>query len=423
MLTRREFCHALGAGALAAPAVLSAVQAPPRKTMAIVCTHWTMQSHAQHMGDRFLTGSPLRGRWHQPALDVVSLYCDQKPDGDQSAQRATEFGFKVYPTIAEALCRGGDTLAVDAVLIIGEHGNYPVNARAQKQYPRYEFFKQVTDVYRKSGRVAPVFNDKHLSWNYAWAQEMVALSKELKFPFLAGSSLPMTWRMPAVDLPYDSVVDEALVVAFGPPDIYDFHALETLQCVVERRRGGETGVAWIEVLKGDAVWRALAKDSWEAGGLSRRLFEACLSRSHTLGQAQKGFGHRYPTDDDLKQLVKEPYAYRFQYRDGTKATMLLMNGLVEDFTFAAHVRGEAEPLSTLFQLPPQPNVVYSAALMSKVEEMFLTGKAPYPVERTLLTSGLVSFGLQSLSEESRRVETPELAVKYTAPRESQFWRD
>ena len=73
-----------------------------------------------------------------------------------------------------------------------------------------------------------------------------------------------------------------------------------------------------------------------------------------------------------------------------------MNGLVDDFTFAGQLKGETEPLSTLFYLPPNPNVVYSAALMSKAEEMFLTGKAPYPVERTLLTSGLVAAGMQSL---------------------------
>jgi len=391
--------------------------------MAIVCTHWIMQSHAQHMGDRFLTGYPLKGKWHRSPLDVVSLYVDQKPEGDQTAARAEEFGFAIYPTIAEALCRGGDRLAVDAVLTIGEHGNYPVDERGQKHYPRYEFFKQVTDVFRKSGRSVPVFNDKHLSWNYAWSMEMVAISKELKFPFLAGSSLPMTWRMPAIDLPYDAMVDEALVVAYGGLDVYDFHALETLQCMVERRKGGETGVAWVEVLKGEAVWQALAKNSWDAGGWSRRLFEACLSRTQTLGQARAGFGHRYPTDEDARQLVKEPFAYRIQYRDGLKASVLMLNGLVKDFTFAAQLRGQSEPLSTLFYLPPQTNVVYSAALMSKVEEMFITGKAPWPVERTLLTSGLVHFGLTSLHENSRRLDTPQLDVRYTAPRESQFWRD
>jgi len=229
--------------------------------------------------------------------------------------------------------------------------------------------------------------------------------------------------MPAIDMPFEATVDEALVIAFGALDIYDFHALETLQCMLDRRKGGETGVAWVEVLKGDAVWQALAKNAWDAGGWSRRLFEACLSRCQTLGQARPGFGHRYPTDDDIHELVKEPYAYRLQYRDGTKATVMMMNGLVKDFTFAAQVRGQSEPLSTLFYLPPQTNVVYSAALMSKVEEMFVTGKAPWPVERTLLTSGLVHFGLTSLHEQSRRLETPELDVRYIPPRESQFWID
>lgn len=422
MLNRREFCQAATFGALAATRGWAA-PATPRKKLAIVCTHWIMQSHAQHMGDRFLTGYPLRGRWHQPPLDVVSLYVDQKPEGDQSAARAAEYGFRIYPTIAEALCCGGEKLAVDAVLIIGEHGDYPLSEYGQKKYPRYEFFRQVADVYRRSGRTAPVFNDKHLSWRFDWAQEMVRTSQELGFAFLAGSSLPVTWRTPAVDVPLGAELDEVLVTAFGPVDIYDFHALETLQCMAERRRGGETGVAWLQALRGDAVWDALAKSDWDAGGWSRELFTACLSRSHTLGQARPGFGHRYPTDDEIRQLVKTPVAYRFQYRDGLKATMLLMNGLVGDFNFAAHVRGQAEPLSTQFLLPPRTNVVYSAALMSKAEEMFLTGKAPYPVERTLLTSGLVSAGMESLAKGHQRLETPHLAVAYAPPRESQFWRD
>ena len=109
-------------------------------------------------------------------------------------------------------------------------------------------------------------------------------------------------------------------------------------------------------------------------------------------------------------------AYRIEYTDGLKATMLLMNGLVQDFTFAARLTGETEPLSTLFYLPPNPNVTYSAALMSKAEEMFVTGHAPYPVERTLLTTGLVAAGMQSLASGEKRLETPHLAVKYEAPR-------
>src|SRR5207248_5956368 len=124
----------------------------------------------------------------------------------------------------------------------------------------------------------------------------------------------------------------------------------------------------------------------------------------------------------MKEWMKDPVAYRIEYADGLKATMLLLNGLVQDFTLAARLKSEKEPLSLLFHLPPNPNVTYSAALMSKAEEMFMTGKAPYPVERTLLTSGLVAAGLKSLATGGKRLETAHLAVKYEAPRDSQFWR-
>jgi hypothetical protein len=263
-------------------------------------------------------------------------------------------------------------------------------------------------VFEKDGRSVPVFNDKHLSWNFDWAKEMVEISRRLKFPFLAGSSLPVTWRMPAIDMPLGAEVEEIVCVAMGAVDIYDFHALETIQCMAERRRGGETGVVAMHALRGPSVWDAMKRGSFKAGGWDPRLFEACLSRSHTLAQ-------------QIATFVKEPIAYRFDYADGLVATMLLMNGLVDDFNFAARIKGEEKPLSTLFHLPPNPNVVYSAALMSKAEEMFLTGKAPYPVERTLLTSGLVQAGMKSLHLGQKRIETPHLAVKYQPAKESQFW--
>jgi hypothetical protein len=227
--------------------------------------------------------------------------------------------------------------------------------------------------------------------------------------------------MPAIDLPYGAQVEEVVGIAFGAIDIYDFHALEMMQCMVERRKGGETGVAAIHALRGDAVWQALQAGSFAAGGWSPRLFEACLSRSQTLAQ-DKVSSHRYPTAAQMREWTRQPLAYRIEYADGLKATMLQLNGLVEDFTFAAQLKDQQEPLSTLFYLPPNPNVVYSAALMAKAEEMFLTGKAPYPAERTMLTSGLVQSGMKSLADGQKRLQTPHLAVKYEAPRESQFWR-
>jgi len=422
MATRRAFLNSIGAGlTIGGSAKWPQAADAPRKRLAVITTLWRYQSHAWHMAERFLVGYPIGGRWHRPPLDVVAAYVDQKPDGDLSAKRSAEFGFPIFPSIAQALRRGSKELAVDAVLIIGEHGRYPRNEYGQTKYPRYEFFKQVTDVFRQDGRAVPVFNDKHLSWKWEWAKEMVEISRELKFPFLAGSSLPVTWRMPSIDLPYAAPVEEMLCVGIGGVDSYDFHALETIQCMAERRRGGETGVAAVRALRGEAVWKAMDAGNWNAGGWDARLFEACLSRSHTLTQPAT-FSDRYPTPAQIRQWVKSPVAYRLEYADGTKATMLLLNGLVQDFTFAARLKGEPEPLSTLFHLPPNPNVVYSAALMSKAEEMFLTGKLAYPIERTLLTTGLVEACVRSLGTGQNRIETPHLAIRYQAPRASTFFQ-
>src|SRR5689334_3406826 len=364
MISRRTFLQVAGAALAGGSAVRADDPPAARKKLAVVTNVWTYRSHAWHMAERFLVGYPVAGRWHRPPLDVAAAYVDQVPAGGLSRQRAAEFGFTVYPTVAEALRRGGDKLAVDAVLVIGEHGKYPKNEYGQIQYPRYQYFQQITEVFAKDGRAVPVFSDKHLSWKWEWAKAMVDTARAIKFPLLAGSSLPVTWRMPAIDLPYGAEAEELLCIAFGALDVYDFHALETIQCMAERRQGGETGVAAVQAVRGAAVWAALAADGWSAGGWDPRLFEACLCRSQTLAQPPTA-SHRYPTAAQMKEWVKDPVAYRIEYADGLRATMLLLNGLVSDFTVAARLKGRAEPLSTLFYLPPNPNVAYSAALMSK----------------------------------------------------------
>jgi hypothetical protein len=422
---RRDFLGTLAAtsaGSLFLPEIHAEELAQtPRKKLAVITTEWRYHSHAWHMAERFLVGYPINGRWHRPAFDVVSAYVDQFPEKDLARKRSSEFGFKIYPSIAETLRCGSDKMAVDAVLIIGEHGDYPKSEFEQTKYPRYEFFKQVTDVYRKDGKTAPVFNDKHLSWKWEWAKEMVDVSRELNFAFCAGSSLPVTWRMPAIEMPFGQEVEELMSVAIGGIDSYDFHALEVIQCMAERRRGGETGVASMQALRGEAVWKAMETGSWEKGGWNPRLFEACLTRSHTLAQPES-FSDRFPTSAQIREWVKDPIAYRFDYKDGTKATMLLMNGLVGDFTFSAKLKNQDEPLSTLFHLPPNPNVVYSAALMSKAEETFVNHKSPYPIERTLLTSGLVEAAVRSLGTGQKRLPTPHLEIHYQPTRESTFAR-
>ena len=422
MLTRRTFIGALGAGTATLGSVALEIgrpafaAAPISKRVAIITTVWTYLSHAQHMGDRFLVGYPRHGKWHKPPLQVVSLYVDQKPQGDLSAQRAAEHGFSIYPTIAEALRCGGDKLAVDGIVIIGEHGNYPRNKKGQILYPRFEFFQQAVKVFEQDQRVVPIFNDKHLSYSGEKAGKMVADSKRLKFPFLAGSSLPVTWRLPPVEVPYGAELQEALMVGVGSSDPMDFHALEAMQCMVERRKGGETGIKSVQMLEGDAVWKAGHEGLW-----STRLLEAALSRSDSL-QGDSQLDSR-PQDlahnGKLPQLVKQPAAYLIERTDGLRTTLLMLNGATRDFTFAAKLKG-GDVLSTQFFLPPTPNVTYSACLVAQIEEMIVTARAPYPVERTQISSAMLERCLDSKMAGHRRIETPDLDISYQAPRESRF---
>jgi hypothetical protein len=407
---------------LAGAGAASLVRAASRPKIAALITEYRKFAHGQHIVDRFLEGYGWDGTHHHPAMDLVSLYVDQRPKGDLTPDRAARFpSMKVYPTIAEALTLGGSKLAVDGVMLVGEHGRYPRNEKGQTKYPRYEFFQQIVKVFESSGRAVPVFNDKHLSWNWEWAREMYDTARRLKFPFMAGSSLPVTWRTPSLEMPLGARIKEAMCVCYGGVDSYDFHGLETTQCMVERRKGGESGVEWVEAYRGENFWRAHKEGVWPAD-----LVEAALCRSHTLTPAREGFNNILPAVDDMRRIVKNPVAYRYRHADGLMGTMLLMSGLLRDFNFSARLEGSADLFSTQMYLPmPDGRTTlanFFSPLVNNAEKMFLTGKPTYPVERTLLTTGLTAAGVESLFRGEKRYETPHLAIRYQPTKESTFWR-
>ncbi|MCG9129708.1 hypothetical protein JT359_19125 [Candidatus Poribacteria bacterium] len=393
-----------------------------RPKIAAITTIYHKYAHTQHIVDRFLEGYGWNSRHHYPPMDLVSLYVEQVKENDISKDRLERFPtMKGYPTIAEALTLGGEELAVDGVLLIGEHGEYPSNDKGQRLYPRYEHYMEMVKVFENSGRSVPVFLDKHLSWNWDWAKEMYDISQSMGFAFMAGSSLPVTWRTPSIDMPLGTSVSEGLCVGYGGVDSYDFHALETLQCMVERREDGESGVKWLQAYRGDSFWNAHHEKLW-----SRDLFESALSRSHTLTPSRHGFNNPFPTLDEMKEIVKDPIAYQYEHKDGLKSTMILMNGLVQDFNFAGYIGPNQDILSTQMYLPMPPARTtlanFFSPLVNNIEKMFLTGKATYPVERTLLTTGLVAAGVDSLSDDEAKIDTPHLNISYQATEESTFWR-
>jgi hypothetical protein len=426
MLSRRDFLHAV-AGTALAPNLLAAdlprSQPPPRrdkptKKLAVVTTAYYYLSHAYHVCGRFLYGYLRDGKMYYPDFGIAGMHVEQQKDNDLSRELAKKHGFPLFADVAGALTLGGDRLAVDGVLLIGEHGDYPYNDKGQKLYPRYELFQKIVEVFKKSGRAVPVFNDKHLYYDRKKAKEMVETARKLDFPLMAGSSLPITWRRPEVELPLGCEIKDALVASRGELEIYGIHSLEALQCMVERRKGGETGVKAVTCLEGDAVWKAGDDGVW-----SWELLEAALRRSpsRNVGEIRENCRH-YRSPLERPELRKSPLAFIVEYRDGLRATVLALNGHVDDTTFAARIIGEKEPVSTLFYLPPPPGAAFLEALTVRVEGYLATGKPPYPVERTLLTGSILDCALDSRVRGHKRLETADLDVSYKAPKDSGFLR-
>jgi hypothetical protein len=385
-----------------------------RKPLAVVCTVYRPLSHAYHIAARFLHGYQRAGQHHLPRHYVHSVYVDQVPENDLSRELGREFGFRVTRSVCDALLESGK-LAVEGVLLIGEHGNYPRNDKGQTLYPRFELFEQIVAAFKKAGRVVPVFNDKHLSYSFARARQMVSSARELHVPFMAGSSLPVTWRRPELEPALDTPFEDGLVAAHGGLEIYGIHALEALQVMLERRKGGETGVKAVTCLTGKEVWKA-----GDAGLWSWELLDAALARSETVnpGDIRRNTG-RFGVGT---MPAVPPTAFLVEYRDGGRGTVLLLNSHHQDFCFAGRAKGEPRPLSCRFLLPPPPGARYFDTQVAAIERLLETGQPPYPIERTLLTTGILDAVMESHHRHGSRVETPELDLHYTAPADSGFMR-
>ena len=421
-LNRRNFAFVAGMGVAASQFPMSQASQSQRKRIAFLGTKVYQHSHAQHFLDRHAMGYTFAGRWQVPRFDIASVYIDQFEEPDLGKQRIEKYRLKAFGTIEEALTLGTSKLAVDGVVIIGEHGDYPVNDRGQKRYPRYEWFKKVVKVFEDSGRSVPVFNDKHLSTVWSECKEMVDDSVRLKFPFLAGSSLPVTWRMPATELAMDTPLKESVCVCYGKVDSYDLHGLETAQCMSERRSGGESGVKRVLAVNGDRVWQELEHADRSD---SQRLFVAALTRSHNL-PVEDGYPTAPVTYEWAKRVMKDAVtAYFIEHNDGFRTCMFMCP--IRDFNYAGMRSDNGSIVSCQMYLPMPTHGSTTAdffnPLARHIEDVVLTGRTPYPIERALLTSGMVIAAVESLFQKRTPIETPHLAVRYRAIGESVFWRE
>lgn len=403
-LTRRRFLHtSVGAAGLAlcgSRALSVRGEDKPRKKLPVagVVTVYHHNSHAD-----VIIGKVLEG-WAQdggpgPDLELVSLYVDQVGANDLSAGLSKKHGFRQAKTISEALSQNGASLDVAGVIIVGEHGDYPVDPKTQQTYfPRRRFFDEVAATFKKCGKVVPVFSDKHLSAAWADAKHMYDLSREMKIPFMAGSSVPVMWRKPSATIPLGSEVTEAIALGYGGLEHYGFHSLEGLQCLVERRKGGETGVKSVQSVTGEEILKAEKDGRW-----SRALFDAVVEASPTPYSG---------TQKRPAEMSKDAVFYLIEYRDGTKATVAMGTGFTHEFSCGVSVRGQEKPFALTYVAQEDVPFAHFEHLLRAIEHMMHTGKPAYPVERTLLTSGVLDAALHSLAEKGKLLETPYLDVAY-----------
>lgn len=381
------------------PNVSFSAKSPARKKLpvAAVVTEYTPKSHADVLVGKILEGFKQQGG-PGPDLYLASLFTDQVPNNDLSRTLSRKFQFSIAPTIEEAITLGTDQVQVAGVLSIGEHGKYPHTPDTnQHMYPRKRFFDEITATFKKCDKSVPVYNDKHLAYRWSDAKDMVDTSRKMGFPLMAGSSLPHTWREPALTLPENCEIESVLSIGRGQFEAHGFHALEAQQCLIEGRRGS-TGVTAVQAVRGKQIWETERQGRW-----SRSMLQAALD---VIPNVTKGH---------WEDILKENSAFfHIDHQDGLKSTMAMINGLGLHYAVAVKLRGQEKPLATWFKLDLNPPYEHFSYLLKAIEHMIHTDQPPYPVERTLLTTGILDAAMHSLAANGKRLNTPQLAIDYPA---------
>jgi hypothetical protein len=367
-----------------------------RPRVAVITTVYFPDSHADVIASRLIKGYEFQGEHVDPRVEVVSIYLEQISDRDMGLALIEEYNIPRYPTVAEAITCGGTGVNVDGVVIIGEHGDFEYNEYDQKLYPRRRLFDAALSTMIGAGKMVPIFNDKHLSWDFRDAQAMYEASQRLGVPFLAGSTIPLAWRIPtATEWPLGQHMSEIVIAGYGPTEVYGFHNLEGLQVHAERRAGGETGVVAVQALTGEAAVNAVNDGTVNADLLDKAL------RTFDITDAER---------EQAKQSAKD--VFLVEYADGLRAAVVNCDAVIANFGCAATGSEHEMACQIWLQGYPHGHFIF---LTRQIESMILNGVSPYPIERTYLTTGILDAAMHSRHDGGMRRETPELAISYQIP--------
>lgn len=331
-------------------------------------------THADVFISRLLDGYRLNGSWHAPRLQTVNFYVDQFPFNDMAREQAAEYGIRICKTVTEAI------QGVDGIAVIGEHGDYPRTPLGNFSYPRKRYFDEIM----KLSRVPPLFSDKYLAYDWKDARAMYDTVRERRIPFLCGSTVPLSWQRPPLPA---GKSEELVAITYSDLEEHAYHGIEAMQSVAEKR--GETGVEAVRYVEGPGVW-----------DLSPDLREAALAKRVNPPPEDKG---------------QKPEAFVIRYRDGLRASVLHLNSRTRDYLVAARMKGESTPQATCFYIGLYTHSHWGF-LVKAFEDLVLTKREQMPVERTLLTNGILLAGLESRRKGGAWVDTPELGISYSWPR-------
>ena len=365
--------------------------------VAALVTAYFHNSHADVIVSRLLQTMTLDDKGERPAMRLASLYVDQ-PDGSSvGLEIARDHHIPIYKTPAEALTLGGKSLAVDGVLLIGEHGRYPLSNTGQVIFPKRRLFSEILSVCDRSNRVVPVYTDKHLADNWQDAKWIYDQAHRRGMPLMAGSTLPLTWRYP----PRRVCAARRFQKSSPPPTGRSKPTVTTDWRSSNAWQSGEPAARPACNRCRRSRVRTFGKRSRTARSAAAPVEAATARRRHSLGKP----------GEPLESVVKDPVLVVITYRDGLRAGLLWASNLI-DFTGAWRNANSGKIESALFWTQEARPFMHFTYLVKGVEQMMQTGKPAWPVERTLLVTGVLNAYFVSKKEADRRIDTPWLDVTY-----------
>lgn len=324
----------------------------PLRKIAFIVEDLALDTPAQQLLDRFMVGYPLNGEIHRPDCDVHVWM----PSGttDRELRRAIE------SAVSEA----------DGIILVPKNIS---NGRL------------LNEVIGTAPAGAAIYFYGALADNLGQARELAEKTSRRKLLLAGGTAVAVTWRLPDIDLPRGAKVTDALIVVQGEFPGAELYALDGLLPIIERRWGGETGVARARSLKGDDCWKLLS-DSDPA----RDLIATALSRS----DSPQGDPVRDGRTQDLMalglvpKLASDPRAWVLDHNDGLRTVVIVLDGVVADFNFALRT-DDGRIISAQLYRPPAPQRHEFSRLAQTIENYFRSHVTPWSLNRSLLARGLL----------------------------------